>query len=219
IGSAAPANTDWFVDYTTNQPLGKNFLFPQGALPAAIGSWVTAIAPTVNTTVTLTAPAATIIGRGSNLTTGPITPIGATAVDSQTNGAVPNCALAWQSYSKSLPSPLPATYNLVANLEIYAFWGSPGATYVEQCYSAPVPKAVYFQILTTKTVNTATANTNDFLTYTMTYSNTGTNTLNNVTVWDTVPANTSYVPGSATPAASLSGSLLTWAIGTLNPGV
>ena len=39
-----------------------------------------------------------------------------------------------------------------------------------------------------------------------------------VTVWDTLPACMSYVAGSASPAASVAGQLISWNLGSLSPG-
>jgi uncharacterized repeat protein (TIGR01451 family) len=53
------------------------------------------------------------------------------------------------------------------------------------------------------------------ITYTVTISNTGANDATNVVFDDTVDPNTTIVPGSAVPTASISGDTLTWNIGTL----
>ena len=57
----------------------------------------------------------------------------------------------------------------------------------------------------------------DTLTYTITYAN-NTDGVATVTVEDIIPANTTYVEGSADPAASFDGSRLTWTIEGVEPG-
>ena len=54
------------------------------------------------------------------------------------------------------------------------------------------------------------------LTYTLSYSNSGNVTATGVVISDTVPANTSFV--SATAGGTLSGSVVTWSIGSLAAG-
>src|SRR5581483_8999681 len=59
-------NSDWFPDLSTFEPLGKAFRFAT-AKQASFGDgiWVTAIAPTSGTSITLTSPVANIRGNGS----------------------------------------------------------------------------------------------------------------------------------------------------------
>jgi uncharacterized repeat protein (TIGR01451 family) len=56
---------------------------------------------------------------------------------------------------------------------------------------------------------------NDVLTYTLTLTNDGTGSATNIVVTDAIPANTTYVAGSASPAATLSGGSLRWSIPSL----
>jgi uncharacterized repeat protein (TIGR01451 family) len=56
------------------------------------------------------------------------------------------------------------------------------------------------------------------LTYTLCYSNAGQQPATGVVITDTIPANTTYVPGSATPSPSSGPDPLIWDIGTLAGG-
>ncbi|WP_369425674.1 DUF7507 domain-containing protein, partial [Methanothrix sp.] len=68
-----------------------------------------------------------------------------------------------------------------------------------------------------KTADTTEVNPGDTITYTLTVRNTGSSTINDVTVVDTLPPGTLYV--SANPAPSgVSGSVITWNLGALDPG-
>jgi len=57
----------------------------------------------------------------------------------------------------------------------------------------------------------------NILTYNLTVTNTGTETMNNIVLADTIPAYTGYIPGSATGGAIYDGTVgsLTWSIGSL----
>jgi len=67
-----------------------------------------------------------------------------------------------------------------------------------------------------KTVDLALANYGDALSYNITYSNTGSLNAGNLTVWDSIPWNTSVIDYS--PGAVISGGVISWYIGTLVNG-
>jgi len=68
----------------------------------------------------------------------------------------------------------------------------------------------------TKTVNKSTAMVGDTVTFTLTYNNIGTVIAVNVPLWDTIPNCVSYA--GSNPAATLSGGVLSWNLGNINPG-
>ena len=68
----------------------------------------------------------------------------------------------------------------------------------------------------TKTVDKASAKPGDTLTYTLSYSNSGTGSATNVFLSDIVPTRTTFV--SATGGGTLSGAVVTWNIGTIAAG-
>jgi uncharacterized repeat protein (TIGR01451 family) len=81
--------------------------------------------------------------------------------------------------------------------------------------STPLPK-----ITLVKSVDKTSANIDDTLTYTLTYRNEGSGTIENVTIIDTLLGNLEYVSGSATGEGSFDSNskTLTWKMATLNPG-
>lgn len=95
----------------------------------------------------------------------------------------------------------------------------------------PVPPS--FELSAYKTVDKSFASPSDTLSYRIHYNNTGTGTLTNATIHDTIPANTTYISESMslngvdlTDAADddagtyyPTNNTLIWAIGTLAPGV
>jgi uncharacterized repeat protein (TIGR01451 family) len=71
--------------------------------------------------------------------------------------------------------------------------------------------------LTISKAGPPTVNSGGSLTYTITYGNTGAAAANGVVIRDPVPAGTTFV--SATAGGTESGGVVTWNIGTINPGV
>jgi len=71
-----------------------------------------------------------------------------------------------------------------------------------------------------KSVDETSANIGDTLTYTLTYKNESSETIENITITDTLPVNVEYISGSATGGGSYDSNskTLTWKIATLNPG-
>ncbi len=67
-----------------------------------------------------------------------------------------------------------------------------------------------------KDVNVPTANYGDILSYSITYSNVGTLTAGGLTIWDSIPWNTSLIDYS--PGAVVSGGVISWYIGSLING-
>jgi uncharacterized repeat protein (TIGR01451 family) len=208
-------NADWFTGISgNNEPLNTDFRFWGNH-----GTYVSVVAPTVGTAVTLKAGTAQIAGRGSNTTTGPIVAFGATTTDSQTT-TVPNQAISWWCNSGTGGSQ----YRVTSSNPVYTFQGSPGwGSTEEKYYSAPVPETVFSQVNMVKSVNKTQAYPNDTLTYTVHYTNAGNTTLTAVNLWDPIPANTTYVTGSATsiPLAgttSYDGTKVNWYYPSLAPG-
>jgi len=72
----------------------------------------------------------------------------------------------------------------------------------------------------TKSVTPSAAQAGSTCTYTLNYSNTGNATATNVTVTDTIPANMTYVTGSATGSGSYASATqtLSWLLGALKAG-
>lgn len=68
----------------------------------------------------------------------------------------------------------------------------------------------------TKTASPSPVRSGEFLTYTLVCNNRGTVTANGVIIRDTVPANTTFV--SASHGGTESGGVVTWVVGTLEPG-
>ena len=66
----------------------------------------------------------------------------------------------------------------------------------------------------------STVDAGDQMIYTISYQVTGDEVAPNAVITDVVPANTAYVPGSCQPAAvcSEAGGVVTWNLGTLDPG-
>ena len=75
-----------------------------------------------------------------------------------------------------------------------------------------------FDMAITKSVDKTSASVGDTLTYTIKVFNTGKDPLTGVSVSDDIPTGTTYVAGSATPAATQSGKTLTWTVGNLAVG-
>ena len=65
--------------------------------------------------------------------------------------------------------------------------------------------------------NGSQANEGQEVTYYLTAQNTGTSVANDVKISDIIPAEVTYVSGSASPAATQTGNKLEWTIGTLQP--
>jgi len=75
------------------------------------------------------------------------------------------------------------------------------------------------QLSFSKLVSPTSAVPGDFLTYTLTYGNSGISSASNVTIIDTLPSNVSYVTGTATPITpSVSGNVLTFSVGSVASG-
>lgn len=89
----------------------------------------------------------------------------------------------------------------------------------DQPSPSPKPKA---NMELNKTVDKTKAFYGEVLTYTLSYKNTGNATATNVRVLDTIPADATYVSGSATPASinqlNLVDKKLTWQVGTVLAG-
>ncbi|MDX6676031.1 MAG: hypothetical protein QOE31_83 [Solirubrobacteraceae bacterium] len=66
-------------------------------------------------------------------------------------------------------------------------------------------------------VSDVDADTGDTIEYKITYTNSRSGQATNVKVTDTIAAGTTYVPGSCTPACTVSGTTITWNLGTV-PG-
>jgi uncharacterized repeat protein (TIGR01451 family) len=75
-----------------------------------------------------------------------------------------------------------------------------------------------FEVGITKTVDRATARRGDPLLYTVTVTNRGADPLTGVFVTDPIPTGTTYVNGSAQPAATFANNALRWDIGNLEVG-
>jgi uncharacterized repeat protein (TIGR01451 family) len=69
----------------------------------------------------------------------------------------------------------------------------------------------------TKTSNVSVATFGDIITYTLSYKNTGTVAANPVCIYDTAPAQITYINSSLAPTTGAP--LLSWCIGSVNPGV
>lgn len=82
----------------------------------------------------------------------------------------------------------------------------------------PTPEPKKGSMTIAKSVDKADAVSGDTLTYTLSYTNDGEGAATNVKVEDVIPANTSYVVGSATNNGALVGSSLTWNLGTVAAG-
>ncbi len=78
---------------------------------------------------------------------------------------------------------------------------------------------VYTPPILSKAVSAATANAGDQLIYSLQTDYTGTSLLSNLRVTDTVPTGTNYVAASANAGATLSGSQLTWSLGSSVAGI
>ena len=70
----------------------------------------------------------------------------------------------------------------------------------------------------TKSADKTAPRPGDVVTYTISYSNTGQSTLTSAQLVDAIPANTTYVAGSASNGGSYDGARLTWLLGSLVPG-
>ncbi len=70
-----------------------------------------------------------------------------------------------------------------------------------------------------KSADRASAKPGETVTYTLTYGNTGTESATSLVITDTIPANTTLVPGSITNGGTASGGVITWALGTLQAGI
>jgi uncharacterized repeat protein (TIGR01451 family) len=99
------------------------------------------------------------------------------------------------------------------------------ATWVESTVtsnqdSATVPAAQSPSLGLVKSVDKSSVDYGGTLTYTLVATNTGNVTLAGVVVKDAIPAGTTYVDGSASPAAiaSFGSGSVSWAVGTLAPG-
>ena len=69
-----------------------------------------------------------------------------------------------------------------------------------------------------KSADVSTAKPGDTITYTLTYGNTGPGDATNLVITDTIPANTTLVPGSITGGGTESGGVITWNLGPLLAG-
>ena len=69
-----------------------------------------------------------------------------------------------------------------------------------------------------KAVNTAQISATGTVTYTLSYNVAAAVQVKNAILTDTLPANLSYIPGSATDGGSYSNGIVTWFLGTLNGG-
>ncbi|HDQ25131.1 MAG TPA: DUF11 domain-containing protein [bacterium] len=69
-----------------------------------------------------------------------------------------------------------------------------------------------------KTANVASAGLGDRITWTIAYCNTGMSTITNYRIWDTRPASMSYLNCSGGTSCGQAGNIISWNIGTLNPG-
>jgi uncharacterized repeat protein (TIGR01451 family) len=70
----------------------------------------------------------------------------------------------------------------------------------------------------TKAVDKVTATPGEVLTYTITFSNTGTIDATNLVLSDPLPSGTTYVANSATMNGTFTSNTVTWSIGTVAPG-
>ena len=73
-------------------------------------------------------------------------------------------------------------------------------------------------ITLSKSADVATAKPGDTITYSLTYGNTGPGDATNLVITDTIPANTTLVPGSISGGGTESGGVITWNLGPLLAG-
>ncbi len=73
-------------------------------------------------------------------------------------------------------------------------------------------------ITLSKSADVTTAIPGDTITYTLTYGNTGPGDATNLVITDTIPANTTLVPGSISGGGTESGGIITWNLGPLLAG-
>ena len=73
-------------------------------------------------------------------------------------------------------------------------------------------------ITLSKSADVTTAIPGDTITYTLTYGNTGSGDATNLVITDTIPANTTLVPGSISGGGTESGGVITWNLGPLLAG-
>lgn len=84
--------------------------------------------------------------------------------------------------------------------------------------STPPPSTATPNISLTKTVSRTRANVGDTLSFTITYTNSGTGEAVNLRLTDSIPAGTTYVADSANAEATFLNGILTWTIQSLAPG-
>ena len=73
-------------------------------------------------------------------------------------------------------------------------------------------------ITLSKSADVTTAEPGDTITYTLTYGNTGPGDATNLVITDTIPTNTTLVPGSISGGGTESGGVITWNLGPLLAG-
>ncbi len=183
-------------------------------------NWVTLIAPKAGTSVTLSVPGApgTITGIGSNNSAAPKTAVPAGNTYTLGPTTTDHQALAFRISGVTGNTSVLGQYRVSSTQDVFAYMGAVGSGGdIEALWSAPVPDSILSRLQLIKSVSLSQANANDRLTYTLSYSNTGTGVLSGVRLWDSLPPNTTYLP-PAVPPAVLIGGRLEWNLGSLSPG-
>ena len=84
--------------------------------------------------------------------------------------------------------------------------------------AVPIKPAPPPTITLSKSADVTTAIPGDTITYTLTYGNTGPGDATDLVITDTIPANTTLVPGSISGGGTESGGVITWNLGPLLAG-
>lgn len=105
----------------------------------------------------------------------------------------------------------------ITNSASATYKDATGASYTATSNAVVLTVITVPNITLTESVSPTTAKSGDTVTYTITYSNAGGDALS-ANLTDTLPAGVTLVAGSITGGGTASGSVITWALGSLAAG-